>query len=642
MFNLTKEEELEFFQGSLLSAEDYRNNGVYELERIEALFSPQRKQDIISYPSILASDFAIDSRQYFAMKKLPESELMAGVLTCFLEYLNIEPEIDLYGTTSGVFLRRELGDMIYYRYRGEDYYVSRYIYASFLYHNVCVTGNIEQVRQDYEQSLLRRVPSYPHRGEKVDGQMKIMTDAVLAMDAIADKNGLKVLIIGSSHEPGIVPRSAYAPLFYMTTNSTFDMYDPYEEEGEMIVNTNRIIRHRKPYIGYDVENYDLVLDDAWTELGTRIEQYMIAHTRKEFKDKFKKHYSLKVFKPIMQGRYYYQVGRTKSKEMRYVSRDIIPARNISVEKHLGTCAFCRELIYYLREEEYHPMFFSAIARCHKDGDGMHIDREFTLMWDIRQFEVAWEPVEVDLSNVKVLVSDIGMIDREFPQVELRKEHLRDQIIMVSMPMMVTNIVASEAKLIIRENGKGIEKAVPYFNVEWVPATAPYKESVVVVGETSNVQWLSYDKWNLLEDRDTVARVSTLKLSSKEDYRRISLAAIVWFRDIRCGKEVIRRVFPQQNECKDYVATAMGERARSDHVKYIATKMTRVSRNLERSYFQAKAAKMQGIQVVWDTTNYTTFIESLTKEREKREKEYLTRLTKFKEKVSKQDVKYEDY
>jgi len=113
---------------------------------------------------------------------------------------------------------------------------------------------------------------YGQRSSIVDGQLKIVVDAVLAVDALVVKDSVKILAIGSSSPGGMVSGIAYDVIPYMVTNSSFRLYDPNTINCRYTIDTNSF-EHRAVKFPYTtVDGYDLVLDDVWIE-GVHRETY---------------------------------------------------------------------------------------------------------------------------------------------------------------------------------------------------------------------------------------------------------------------------------------------------------------------------------------------------------------------------------
>jgi len=149
-------------------------------------------------------------------------------------------------------------------YKGGSYNIQKNIVKSFFHWQVYndIT-KVENVVEDDRTGSCREPVMIASRGSEMDGQLKIMTDAILTVDAVEIKENLKIIIVGSAHDPMPIPRSSYEPLFYMVKNSEFDLYDFVEEEGEGVINTNKVRRHRKPYDYSTLGDYDVLLDDTW-------------------------------------------------------------------------------------------------------------------------------------------------------------------------------------------------------------------------------------------------------------------------------------------------------------------------------------------------------------------------------------------
>jgi len=191
---------------------------------------------------------------------------------------------------------------------------------------------------------------YGQRSSIVDGQLKIVVDAVLAVDALVVKDSVKILAIGSSSPGGMVSGIAYDVIPYMVTNSSFRLYDPNTINCRYTIDTNSF-EHRAVKFPYTtVDGYDLVLDDVWIE-GVHRETY-----DPDFIVSSAPNYSYKKF-PFEKGKgnSYYQVFKTGGFELRSVSRDTtqIEYRNLPI----GGCPACIELKYCLKGNYSSEFFF---------------------------------------------------------------------------------------------------------------------------------------------------------------------------------------------------------------------------------------------------------------------------------------------
>jgi hypothetical protein len=225
---------------------------------------------------------------------------------------------------------------------GVEYYVSKILFDSFHYHKGYNTvSNLFLILDDFDNHIPRTVEYFPHRGKSCDGQLKIAVDAILAVDALDSVEDVKILIVGSSHQPLFKPRSSYASLPHMLTgDSQIDMFDPYEEEGSEKIGRTIVNRIRDIYTYATQAEYDLVIDDAYS-YGESANQSKLSELE---------NFSVKSFSESTEFNNYFQVSHTSRSEVRVVSRSVIP--DYYPNDRLGDCAFCRELKFYLRGRVY--------------------------------------------------------------------------------------------------------------------------------------------------------------------------------------------------------------------------------------------------------------------------------------------------
>jgi len=201
-----------------------------------------------------------------------------------------------------------------------------------------------------------------------DGQLKIVLETILAIDDMIIKEGNSdkaVLVVGSSSEGGVASGYAYEALPLMLRNSEVDLYDPCNNEGEVVVNTVKMKYYKEEKIldKYDTYKYNIILDDGWEENMSR------SWDRDNLFSRFP-HYSVKWIDnnpdmPKLQKnlKKYYQVFKTGAAECRIVSRLLqnYDYRNIPL---LGNCPGCRELKFRLRGS-YDDSLYKWFMSCHK-------------------------------------------------------------------------------------------------------------------------------------------------------------------------------------------------------------------------------------------------------------------------------------
>ena len=400
-----------------------------------------------------------------------------------------------------------------------------------------------------------------------------MTDAVLAVDGLEVKEGLKILIVGSSHEPGVVPRSAYFPLFFMVTKSEFDLYDPFEIEEEDEINSNIIRRHKTAYMYKDMANYDLIIDDAWSTLGTSVEKYMLDHDFQEFLDEYPLNYSLKMFKRVLPGRYYMQVGATFSGEMRYVSRPMVPCYNHNIVDKVGQCAYCRELVYNLLSDKYVPMFWSAISLAHRIEDRVSSNIKENRAWYSRRAVVDWrECARPD--NAYILFEDYRARGMGYPCIERRIDHVMNKSIVITEDSVLTNLVVGYASHIYKYENNVYYEAMPCHDIVWEKDNDEYEEYPYVKYQT---EWLTLP----CIERNELAAVYTLVLENRNQYRQLHISAMLWFKNIRCGPYKAKMVFARSTTVAEYIHRA--REARMDKESRYKNQMNIYSSNIAEDY-----------------------------------------------------------
>lgn len=192
-----------------------------------------------------------------------------------------------------------------------------------------------------------------------DGQLKIVMDVVLAIDAV-DEEVINGLVVGSSH-PGYHEGSlAYDCIALMGKKGRFDLYDVYNESvqeihGELEMNyvSGNYDYSFNPY-------YDIILDDAWQEGKKHID------FDPDLTSFTSRHYSVKKFPKDDYGvdaTIYHQVFSTEGREQRYVSRPLIwNYRSLPV----GDCPACTELKFLLKGD-YDSSFYEYFMSCHRSN-----------------------------------------------------------------------------------------------------------------------------------------------------------------------------------------------------------------------------------------------------------------------------------
>jgi len=188
-----------------------------------------------------------------------------------------------------------------------------------------------------------------------------------------------------------------------------------------------------------LKNFDLVLDDSWSNGLPAIENRYLKG--QDLRQIMPRHYSIKSFRENLDYNNYYQIVKTASREVRCVSRPIIP----SYEDHqyLGVCAYCRELKFFL-QQHYDDIVYEKILALHKTYEcyptewyekTKKIRDQFNLVkpkW-IRLARGVFKLIEGSIIIDGVPIRR-RLDDQLFPNlysVELRKEHLQNVSVIIS-------------------------------------------------------------------------------------------------------------------------------------------------------------------------------------------------------------------
>jgi len=355
--------------------------------------------------------------------------------------------------------------------------VSEVVIASILYHNLVVDfDKMPLVLSDIRNNVKRDVDLIPCRESGTDGQMKILVDAVLAVDSMESKDSKKVCVIGSSHEATIHPRYAYAPVMQMLTSSEVHMYDYVEEKGVTKEGTNFVTRNSTGVDYKTLKDYDLVIDDVWANGKTSLmSDYMRDKTIDEV---YPDNFSIKSFgERTDEAIVYKQCGFTNAGEQRVVSRPVVPY--YKSRRYLGSCIYCRELKFFLRGD-YDISFYKAILLSHKrpcyvpelnklvDFVSSKHDLMTNLDWReilVRTFHTQQEIdfkmrlakkqnktieiLDVDIDKLRQHPSDV----LDFDVIELRAEILSLVDVIVSLDLYVTRLIYESAKNIYKVEGR---------------------------------------------------------------------------------------------------------------------------------------------------------------------------------------------
>jgi len=440
---------------SLLSLDRFNSSARKNLLKEMTAFFFDKEELIVEGIDLVPSDFYIDSKSYFTMKER-QSTIKEYILRCYAFFV--------------IDVRYRVADDAYYiMYQNKEFFIPQIIVHSYFFHQIYNdVENYKQVERDWQQRILRSIEMIPMRNVEKDGQMKIMIDAVLSVDAMLieesqQEKSYKILIVGSSHDPTINPRYSYEPIEYMIKNSEIHMYDMIEESGMNKVNTNKIYRYRKAYDYQNLKDFDLVIDDSWVDGLPAIDNKYLRGI--DIRDVMPDHYSIKSFRDYVDYNNYHQVVKTTSKEIRCVSRPIIP----SYENHeyLGSCVYCRELKFFL-QQKYSDQVYEKILALHKKFDcypSEWYDKTKQDRYQYRLIRPVWievDQVEMDYRKIEKSIVISGYVVRRriddfyFPDlygVELRAEHLRNVSIIISSDEYLTYVMLSAKHIFKWEKDK---------------------------------------------------------------------------------------------------------------------------------------------------------------------------------------------
>jgi len=226
----------------------------------------------------------------------------------------------------------------------------------------------------------------PGRVCDVDGQLKIATEVVMAIDALVHrkkKERYKILVVGSSAESGVCG-IAYdiIPAMQLSANLEIHLYDPYERDYDEIINYNDMsgisresnFKHYRDYFKYEsltkerAMEYDLLLDDAFV-IGANVTE---SHRRLIDMRRCFEWFSDYSIKWLPSDDEYFmgstairfrQLFKTQGKESRAIKYQRYYTR-LSSEVSLGRCGACSDLAYTLRGT-YGEKFTMAYMMAHK-------------------------------------------------------------------------------------------------------------------------------------------------------------------------------------------------------------------------------------------------------------------------------------
>jgi len=251
----------------------------------------------------------------------------------------------------------------------KEYKIAQYKLHAFYFCKIYTTfPDISLYYNSIEGKIDYQIDVIHSREDYEDGQLKILTDLILTVDDMIYSDGnenKKILVVGSSSEGGVASGYAYEALPLMLRKSEIDLYDPYNNVGEVEVNGVKMTYYNKEkkLRENDIQKYDMLLDDAWEEKISRSWDYDGIY------DRFK-YYSVKWFddcpdlpSPSKKANKYYQVFRTGEHELRLVSRN---GKFMSYNQipQLGNCPGCRELKFKLKNN-YDSSLYRFYLACHK-------------------------------------------------------------------------------------------------------------------------------------------------------------------------------------------------------------------------------------------------------------------------------------
>jgi len=253
----------------------------------------------------------------------------------------------------------------------QKYMIEGFKLRAFFFCNMyTLRADYSLYRQMVDSKINVSVEVLHSRQDFDDGQLKILTDVILALDDMISNEGnldKKILVVGSSSERGVASGFSYGAIPLMLVNSEVDLYDPCNNSGSVLSNTvvMNYYREKKDLSIEDSVRYDLLLDDAWEEKMTR--SWDVSSSFVKFRN-----YSVKWFHDYPEmpslpyaSNKYYQVFKTEACEFRAVSRQTsyLSYRSIPL---LGDCPGCRELKFRLRGV-YSDDLYRFYMSCHRQN-----------------------------------------------------------------------------------------------------------------------------------------------------------------------------------------------------------------------------------------------------------------------------------
>jgi len=276
----------------------------------------------------------------------------------------------------------------------------------------------------------------------LDGQLKIVTDAILCANNIVDRTNCKILVVGSS-SAGYHSGLAYDILDHLFNKSVFELYDPEGVSIEYVTDSNEY-RHYAEKFDYDkdLSDYDMILDDAWD--GN-------PHESRDPDWKIRRGvYSIKVFPTDkVSGRVYNQLFKTENMECRLVSH--LPDYNYRHLRGLGSCSACVELKYCL-QGDFSREFVEEFMSCHRINCRTGEYRSFFVgEEDIKlKFTVMEDLPESYMSEMYRLGWD-SLLPQIMRSVPINRNLLKGADILVSDDSVLVNFVMKYARSIVKED-----------------------------------------------------------------------------------------------------------------------------------------------------------------------------------------------
>jgi len=344
------------------------------------------------------------------------------------------------------------------------------------------------------------------RGTVDDGQLKIVVDAVLAVDALEEKRNVEILVLGSSAELGNLSGLAYDVVGTMVIESHIDLYDPYTVNCVYEDENKNVYTHKAEKFEYKPIVADLVLDDVWLSHQT--------HEQIDPNDfAFQvSNYSIKRLPwDKEREKTYQQLFKTTNYEERSVSRNSdYEFREIS---YLGRCYACTELKYLLKGD-YSRKFYQMIMNAHKVNckTGQHRS--------ISDYGV------IDLSCRKVIIKDLTVlsnfyklpwdIDLNLRIVPANLELIRHSDVAVTDEKLLSNYVIANARSILIMKLGEYHYYGDYYTFEEERATKV--EFEVVKGQIINYNaYLDVIRKSALISKDRTESQSLSIIYVKTDY-----------------------------------------------------------------------------------------------------------------------------